>query len=516
MKNNIKMGGKPIFRLVHFLAMGSLMLCLAFPTNATEKHNMALSTSSGNYKAIQHFLDKTAKANDIAGAQLSIIADGIPADFVTGMANVELSRVMTSDTVIQIGSTTKLFNAVIVMSLVDEGKLDLDEPVKTYIPDFTLSDKTAETTLTLRHLLSMSSGLDNGPYSDLGRGDEAIANYVASLYDMPQLFGPGKGYGYSNAGTVIAGYVAEHVTGRYWDDLLKERILKPAGLIHAGTFGDLHFQRVAVGHKPGKDGAEFEVIRPWFVSEAMAPAGATLAISAQDLARFGQIFINDGVAANGKRILSKQAIKTMMTPHTATPSFPGVKQYYGIGPTATQWPDGEYWGHTGANLGGGSCLYWLPGQKGVIAITVNAGGASTFAAHQLFFPVIKEKVMTEVFGLSEPKENSPYQSAAVADSHRYVGAYKSLYWHYEVRLDNNQLWMLTRYLPPSTLGQLKESVSDFPLIPLGGDRFLFTTSANRGVESKKVVVFFGHDKEGRAANLVSNFAAKRVNLSLEE
>jgi CubicO group peptidase (beta-lactamase class C family) len=90
------------------------------------------------------------------------------ADFVTGMANAELGLPMTAETVVQIGSTTKVLNAALIMSLVDDGTLDLDRPVKAYIPNLDLEDDDAERTITLRQLLSMTSGLDNGPYTRHG------------------------------------------------------------------------------------------------------------------------------------------------------------------------------------------------------------------------------------------------------------------------------------------------------------------------------------------------------------
>ena len=86
--------------------------------------------------ACTELFNRAVDLSGVIGAQLSVIKDGEQIDFIHGLANVELGIQMMPDTIVLIGSATKVFNAMIVMSLVEEGKLDLDAPVKTYIPTF--------------------------------------------------------------------------------------------------------------------------------------------------------------------------------------------------------------------------------------------------------------------------------------------------------------------------------------------------------------------------------------------
>src|SRR5690348_15187194 len=109
---------------------------------------------------IRELFNKAVKTSGVVGMQLSIIKEGEQLDLIHGLANAELGIPMTQDTVVQIGSTTKIFNAMLIMSLVEERKLDLDVPVKGYVPEFAVSDPGATETITLRHLLSMSAGID--------------------------------------------------------------------------------------------------------------------------------------------------------------------------------------------------------------------------------------------------------------------------------------------------------------------------------------------------------------------
>src|ERR1700722_5247110 len=111
---------------------------------------------------LQELLDDAARCLDVTGAQLAIFDGQNVREFATGYRNRELGLPVTHDTLFQIGSTTKVFNAALILSLVDGRKLDLDVPVREYLRDFRLADLDAQQHTSLRHLLSMSSGMDNG------------------------------------------------------------------------------------------------------------------------------------------------------------------------------------------------------------------------------------------------------------------------------------------------------------------------------------------------------------------
>src|SRR5690349_17342666 len=113
-------------------------------------------------ESLRSVFEDAVRRSGAFGAQLSIIRGDRRVDFAAGTADAELGVEMTTDTVMQIGSVTKVFNAVAVMSLVEDGLLELDRPVRAYLPGFSVADEHATETLTPRHLLSMSSGLDNG------------------------------------------------------------------------------------------------------------------------------------------------------------------------------------------------------------------------------------------------------------------------------------------------------------------------------------------------------------------
>jgi CubicO group peptidase (beta-lactamase class C family) len=447
-----------------------------------------------NSHVIGEFFDKAVKTSGAVGLQLSLIKDGEQLDFVHGFANAELAIPMTQDTVVQVGSVTKVFNAMMIMSLVEEGLLDLDRPVKSYIPEFEVSDPEATQAITLRHLLSMSSGLDNGDYADYGAGKDAIAKRVAALKTAPQHFRPGAYFGYSNAGSDVAGYVAERVTGGVWDDLLKERVLVPTGLKNAVSLDDDRmFQRVSVGHVLDAQGGEPKVVRPWAaLSRGSGPAGGTLTASAHDLARFGKLFLSRGVADSGARVLSENSIQAMMTPQIDCSVHYSATSWC-LGPCMNELSEVPNWGHWGGNFSGMSMLYWMPEKKGVVACTLNTPDQSVLSR---LAKVVTQDIMKAAFGVAIPEIKAPASPTNI-DPKRYTGTYEALVGQCRVEAANNRLVMTT------TLETVWKFGDTFSLIPLGRDRFLRDKGAQTDPrELPQDLAFFGDDGHGRASNML--------------
>jgi CubicO group peptidase (beta-lactamase class C family) len=454
---------------------------------------------------IQELFEKAAKVSGAVGAQLSIIRDNEQLDLVHGLANAELSIPMTQDTVIQCGSATKVFNCAMIMSLVEEGKLDLDVPVTSYVPEIEVADPEASRTITLRHLLSMSAGIDNGDYRDCGTGEDAIARRVASLRTLPQHFAPGKYFGYSNAGTDITGHVAERVTGKVWDALLKERVLEPTGLQNAVSLDrDRMYQRVSVGHVLEPGSGAVKVVRPWCLSRGLGPAGGTFTISAHDLARFGKLFIDGGIAESGNRVLSERSVKAMMTPHIDVPVHYQAMSWC-LGPCLQEWSGIKIWGHRGGNISGVSFLYWIPRKNAAMAWIMN-----TPSVLPRFEKVIVQEVMQAAFGFAKPEIGAPASPVEV-DPGRYVGTYQALSGRCLVDVVNGKLVM--KKVWKDFVNEAVEFEDTVSLVPLGEDRFLM----DRGEAADPLALaedtaFFGDDGHGHASNLISFvFPCSRTN-----
>lgn len=367
-------------------------------------------------------LTDTAAEFEVTGAQTALVIAGEPVHASTGIANFDLQTPVTDDTVFQIGSTTKVWTAVLLMQLVDEGRVDLDTPVATYLPDIRLAVGEEWRSITPRQLMSMSSGLDSGPYARSGRGDDCIENYVRMLGDIPLVFPPGTAYGYSNASTNVTGLIIERLTGTSWDDALKRRILAPGGFTEAvSLFDDLPYFRVAVGKNPGVPHAH----RPWHFGRGMGPTGSTLATSARDLARFGAMFLRGGVPAGGERLLSQAAVATMQTPQIAVPPAAFATNWC-TGPYHLDWHGIDVFGHVGMSENGASVLRWIPELDVSMAVVHNTPSRTS-----AFIGAVYERVLRDRLGVPIPPAPDPDDFAPV-DPSPYVGRYSAFGRDYEV------------------------------------------------------------------------------------
>ena len=461
---------------------------------------------SADISELQTIVNDIARSTGAVGAQVSVFVSGQRADFVYGTANAELNTPMTTDTVVQIGSLTKVFNATLAMTLVDEGKLALDTPITQYIPHLKLGGQPAHEDVTLRRLLSMSAGLDFGP-RDGFMGEDAIGRYLTKFGVIPLVYPTGRGFGYTNVGPCIAGYAAEKVTGLPWDTLLKKRVFEPAGLKHAANWPqDLAYLRVAVGHTPIQNGQPPKVLRPWLMNESLNPSGGglSIAISAQDLVSFGEIFLNGGKAANGNRVLSEGAVKAMMTPTTSVlmgaPQW-GAGDQWGLGPTLAKWGNTAVWGHGGSTIGGSALLLWIPERHAVLAFTENSPAA--FEAFAVRFTSDFTKALLEMKAPAMPAP--PAQTVRVNHPERLVGTYLRYGDRIEITEHAGQLHYKEFNDEAAASNQVMgEKVTAGPLVDDdlivlgGGDRFLVKYP---GFENGIRVFFFGQDAHGRATNI---------------
>src|SRR6185437_1358951 len=177
-------------------------------------------------------LAEHAKAAHVQGAALALWADGQQHLAATGVLSTATGVPVTPDSLFQIGSITKTWTATMIMQLIDEGKLSLDTTVAQVLPGLLrlgVADIAAQ--VTVRHLLTHTSGLDGDIFTDTGRGEDCVQRYVEDLLpDAVQVFPVGAAYSYCNSGYVLLGRIIEVLDDREWDASLRQRLIEPLGL----------------------------------------------------------------------------------------------------------------------------------------------------------------------------------------------------------------------------------------------------------------------------------------------
>ncbi|HEY3472899.1 MAG TPA: serine hydrolase, partial [Amycolatopsis sp.] len=248
-------------------------------------------------------LAELARKHRVPGATLGILRgdDEVVASF--GVLNKTTGVEVTDDSVFQIGSISKVWTATVAMQLVDEGLLSLDAPIADVLPELRLADPDVTKKVTLRHLLTHTSGIDGDVFTDTGRGDDCVEKYVAVLDQAAQTHPLGATLSYCNSGFILIGRVIEKLTGKTWDAALRERLFTPLGLTRTGTLPEeaLLF-RAAMGHVATGD-EDPEPAPVWGLPRSAGPAGLITA-SASDVLAFARLHLTGGLGPDGTRLLS--------------------------------------------------------------------------------------------------------------------------------------------------------------------------------------------------------------------
>lgn len=319
----------------------------------------------------------------VPGVAVGILRDGQRELHGYGLASIETEQPVRPETLFQIGSISKVYTATLIMQLVEEGKVALDEPVSTYLPDLKLADAQARETITLRHLLSHTSGLFGDYFDDFGLGDDALTRAIATFDTLRQQFAPGALWTYCNTGFALAGAIVERVTGQPFETAMRERLFKPLGLDRSFYFAhEAIVYPHAIGHNqlhPGAD--EHEVARRYPLPRWVNAAGGIIA-NVNDLLTFAEFHLRDGVASDGTHLLSAESAQAMRVEQTRAANF---AEGYGLG-WALRTASGEEGvvqvvEHGGSTNGFQAKLVLAPTRNFAIAILTNSSRGSVLSEH---------------------------------------------------------------------------------------------------------------------------------------
>jgi CubicO group peptidase (beta-lactamase class C family) len=270
-------------------------------------------------EVVQHEMERWK----VPGISVGILRDGEITGYGYGVTSLESEQKVTSDTLFQIGSNSKVFTTTLLMTLVDDGTVDLDAPVTRYLPDLQLGDARALEALRVRHLVSHQSGLFGDIFDDMGWGDDALAKSVAGLGSARHMYQPTELWSYTNIAFNIAGRIIETVLEQPFETAMRERVLAPLGLERTFYFAhEVYPYRHAVGHRPEKPGDEDVIVaREYWLNRALGPAGS-LHSTVHDILTFDRFHLGlGGGERDGKPILSEASRLAMQQPQIKAANF---------------------------------------------------------------------------------------------------------------------------------------------------------------------------------------------------
>ncbi len=287
-----------------------------------------------------------------------------------GVTSVENPLPVDANTIFVAASITKTVVATAVMVLVNHRKLDLEVPIRTYLPDLRLADEDVAAKVTLRHLMTHTAGWvgDEFEETDFGMGDDALARAVAVFNNRSQITPLGSVWSYNNSGFWLAGRVIEIVTEKSLEAAVTELVFSPLEMASSFFFeADAITRRCAVGHQIG-DAGELTVVRPWSTTRAAHSAGGMLTTIA-DLTTFARFHLGDGEVSVSSGVLGSEALHTMHEPVVRAEG----SEWAGIGWVVRDVAGQRVLSHGGDWNGQQSLLTLIPSQGVAIATLANSG-----------------------------------------------------------------------------------------------------------------------------------------------
>ena len=272
------------------------------------------AAGSPDFVAIDAYLDREMRELRIPGLALGIVHnDEIVHLQGFGVADAS-GGIVTPQTPFILASASKSFTALAIMQLVEEGKVDLDAPVVTYLPSFSVEDESASATITVRHLLNHTSGLPEStafePMLSNDMSDDALSERVAALSDAEVESRAGEVFEYTDANYDVLGLIVEKVSGQTYESRIRQRIFAPLGMSHSFTDQtDARRSGLASGHR-----SWFGFPRPFDAPYSRAAMPSSYLISsAEDVTHFLISQLNGGTY-DAASVLSPEGIAAMHQP----------------------------------------------------------------------------------------------------------------------------------------------------------------------------------------------------------
>jgi CubicO group peptidase (beta-lactamase class C family) len=445
---------------------------ITFASAGSARPALHAQTSDARFEALVSLAEARMKEHAVPGLALGIVHDGTVTMRGIGVTNVEDPLPVTAHTVFPIASISKTFATTALMRLVEQGKVDLRAPVRTYLPEFRVRDASVSRDVTVWHLLTHLGGWE-GQVSGPDRGTATLENFLTTITDLMQVAPSGAAWSYNNAGFSIAGRVIETVTGTPINRAMRDLVFQPLGLDHAGTTaGDFITQRFAAGHTTRNGTAALQ--RPFTPSSSVTAGGVGVCMT--DLLAYARFHMGDGTAANGERVLKRETLELMRTPQMqkqSTDDEMGLGWHLRrVGPIRTASHGGTLGGHI-------LLLEIVPERNFAIAILTNSSAGwrviqdverealrSYLGAGYARNQAIAHRGLVETLPAVEPLAQQP-------DLTPYVGTYTRPSNAYVVRADGGKLFVQDR----SSSGQLG---TDRPVAFYGPDRVVVLDGTERG------------------------------------
>jgi CubicO group peptidase (beta-lactamase class C family) len=433
---------------------------------------------------VQTRLAELAYAHAVPGASFALLADDRVTVAASGVLSLDTGVEATPDAVFQLGSIGKSYTATVIVRLAEQGKLNLDAPVRDVLPDFKVADADVTEQVTPRHLLTHTSGIAGECFADTGRGDDCLRLYVEQCAELGQDVPLGATMSYCNTGYCILGRIIEVVTGQVWDTAMREQLLDPLGLTRTVTLPEegLAF-RLAWGHL-SEHGEAPRTSPTWSpVPRSLGPAG-TVCATAEDALAFLRTHLDGGVGADGTRVLTPDSVAEMQRIHVDVPEPWMTGAHWGLGWIVEEWDGRRIFGHDGNTGVQAARMHAVP-EAGVAAVLLTNGGNTRALWRELWDAVVREQC-----GVAMPPTPEPADGDPAAGAEAIVGRYERYGIRVDVERDGSGLRGRVSIIEPLASQQPDDDEdSEFVVRPSDAGERVFVAQSEEDDDWTPMVVF---------------------------
>lgn len=434
---------------------------------------------------LPEFVKAQATEWGVPGVAVGVLLNGQEIYASHGVTSLTNPLPVDEKTLFPLGSVSKTFTATALMRLVAEGKVDLDAPVRRYVPELKLADEQAAAQITVLNLLNHTAGLDWNLIDD-GEGDRSLAGLVAKLPQLPLIAPPGVRASYSQAGYNLAGRIIEKVTGLPFEQAMASLVLEPVGLADT-VYGlsEVMVRKFAVGYNRGDDG-EMHPARPWAGFKEGARGdnpGGGLASSLSDLLRWARFQLGDGEGVLPAAVLHRMRERTVELRASSLGDGFGICWFlhdldglHGIG-------------HGGSGNGQFAELLIVP-ERGLAVVSLANAGPDGYPFNQSVVRWVLEHYLGLVEKTAEPV---PYDEGRAQE---VVGRYEIDAINLDIATDGTRLTLAVGIKPEIREASDEEMPADYPAAAIGflpgdGDEYIVTEGGLKGQRG-----YFSHDAGG--------------------
>lgn len=353
-----------------------LLIALGLAISAISRGADEDPTEPETLEELRQAIEDVLEEQDVPAIGIAIVEGDGPAWIeAMGKADLAADRDATTDSMFRIGSTSKMFVALSVLKLVEEGRLSLDDTLADLAPEIEWDNPWAATDpIRIVHLLEHTTGWDDIHLVEYARNDPTPLTLKEALDHHPHSrrsrWKPGTRSSYCNSGPPVAAYVVQKITGQDFEDYAREQFFEPMGMetISYRRSPDVEQHGVTL-----YDGGEPQ--NYWHIS--MRPSGSINA-SPKDMARFVRFFVNRG-RVDGNALVSEASLARMETVGSTPAAAAGQTIGYALHNYSSVYEQWVFRSHNGGVNGGLSDLSYLPGAGRGYHFAINSGNGKAFS-----------------------------------------------------------------------------------------------------------------------------------------